>query len=126
MKHDEVKGGFPPTSGIKKCFIKRKQEGRPGARSRPEYSSGDRYQITFVKASLITQLKPARICADHPTPMMRANFIPKPKLQFVFCVQPAYRQSVMVHVSVRVACKGQVSVFIIFVNVDKTVQQKLY
>ena len=26
---DEVKGGFPPTSGIKKYHIKRKQEGDP-------------------------------------------------------------------------------------------------
>ena len=46
---DEVKGGFPPTSGIKKYHIKRKQGRRPGERSRPEYSSGYRYRIKVVQ-----------------------------------------------------------------------------
>ena len=36
-----------------------------------------------------------------------SHFIPKPKLEFVFRVQPAHRQSVMVHVSVSVACTAQ-------------------
>ena len=38
---------------------------------------------------------------------LSTQFIPKPKLEFVFRVQPAHRQSVMVHVSVSVACTAQ-------------------
>ena len=38
---------------------------------------------------------------------LSTHFIPKPKLKFVFRVQPAHRQSVLVHVSVSVACTAQ-------------------
>ena len=40
---------------------------------RPEYFSVDQYQIRVVQASLISQLKPARVCVDHPTLTVQAN-----------------------------------------------------
>ena len=63
-KFDKVKGVFHQPLVIKKFRIKRKQR-ETGERSRPEYSSGDRYRIRVVRASLITQLKPTRVCVDH-------------------------------------------------------------
>ena len=45
---DEVKGVFHQPLGFKNTIL-RGSRGRPGERSRPEYSSGDRYRIRVVR-----------------------------------------------------------------------------
>ena len=68
----QPRGGFHQPLGFKNTIL-RGSRGRPGEWWRPEYSSGDQYRIRVVQASLITQLKPARICPDHPTPTEQAT-----------------------------------------------------
>ena len=60
-------GVFQQPLGLKNTIL-RGSRGRPGERSRPEYSSSDQYRIR-VALKLFTKLNPARVCVNHPTPM---------------------------------------------------------
>ena len=63
------KGVFHQPLGFKNTIL-RGSRGRPGERSRPEYSSGDRYRIRVVQESFFQS---SIHCADHPTPTEQAT-----------------------------------------------------